>query len=218
MGIFSRLTDIVNSNIVSMLDRAENPEKMIRLMIQEMEDTLVEIKSETAKHIADKKYLERKLEALKSDVTKWQEKAELAISKDREDLAKLALVEKSEKLEKIEQIQSELTDLQTAIEKYRDDILKLEEKLVETKAKKSQIARRADVAGKQLNVRKQLKKADSEKAIIRMERLERRVDEMESEIELHDLRPKSLEDEFKALEGESEIDKELQALKEKMNK
>lgn len=218
MGIFSRLTDIVNSNIVSMLDRAENPEKMIRLMIQEMEDTLVEIKSQTAKHIADKKYLERRLSSFEKDAEKWQQKAELAITKEREDLAKLALIEKTAKLEKAAQFKGELDELQVAIEKYREDILKLEEKLVETKAKKSQIARRAEVAGKQIGVRKQLKKAESEKAILRMEQLERRVDEMESEVELHDLKPKTLEDEFKSLEGESEIDKELQALKEKLNK
>ena len=218
MGIFSRLTDIVNSNIVSMLDRAENPEKMIRLMIQEMEDTLVEIKSQTAKHIADKKYLERRLSSFEKDAEKWQQKAEIAITKEREDLAKLALIEKTAKLEKAAQFKGELDELQVAIEKYREDILKLEEKLVETKAKKSQIARRAEVAGKQIGVRKQLKKAESEKAILRMEQLERRVDEMESEVELHDLKPKTLEDEFKSLEGESEIDKELQALKEKLNK
>ena len=136
MGIFSRLTDIINSNINAILDKAEDPEKIIRMIIQEMEDTLVEVRSSAARAIADQKDVERKLKRLTEIEGDWQRKAELAISKGREDLAKAALVEKSEAKETGKFLEEELGRLKEALERHEDDIVKLEAKLREAKAKR----------------------------------------------------------------------------------
>jgi phage shock protein A len=219
MGIFSRLTDIVNSNIVHMLDRAENPDKMIRLMIQEMEDTLVEVKSQTAKIIADKKFLGRRLDDLRADEQEWHDKAVLAVSKERDDLAKLALEEKSRKVALIAQINEELVGVDGLLAKYRDDIVQLESKLTEAKKKQKNLVMRSQTSSSQLNVREKLKRADSTKATLKFEAMERRVDLMEGKVEAHDFgRGESLDDQFKSLESESQVADELQALKAQLNK
>ena len=218
MGIFSRVTDIVNSNIVHMLDKAENPEKMIRLMIQEMEDTLVEIKSQTAKIIADKKYLQRQINTLSEDSEKWQQKAELAVAKNRDDLARLALEEKSKKNSLKEDLIRELTGVEQSLGKYREDIQTLEEKLNDAKKRQKSIILRNQTAKSQLNVRQKLKRMDSHKAFNKFEALERRIDLMEGAVEAHDIKAANLDDQFAQLENESQINQELEELKKKINK
>jgi phage shock protein A len=131
MGIFSRLTDIVNSNINSILDRAEDPEKLIRLIIQEMEDTLVEVRSSTVKTIAERTEIERRLVQLTREHDEWQRKAELALSRDREDLAKGALVAKSKIAEQIDMLQHQLVHIEEALAKSSEDIGRLQEKLTD---------------------------------------------------------------------------------------
>ena len=154
MGIFSRLTDIINSNINSILDKAEDPEKIIRMIIQEMEDTLVEVRSSAARAIADQKDVERKMKRLGEIVNDWQRKAELALTKGREDLAKASLVEKSEALETAKFLGEELEYLQEALRRNEDDIVKLEAKLREARAKKATIDARYKTATSHVRVKR----------------------------------------------------------------
>jgi phage shock protein A len=134
MSVFSRLADIVNANISSLLDRAEDPEKMIRLMIQEMEDTLVDARATAARSIADRKELERRLARLGGAEQEWERKAELALSKGRDDLAKAALVEKARVAQSVAALNEELGQLAEILDRHGDDIVKLEKKLAEVKA------------------------------------------------------------------------------------
>ena len=142
MGIFTRFSDIVNSNINAILDKAEDPEKIVRLMIQEMEDTLVEVRSAAARSIADKKDLNRKLGLLEREQNDWDSKAELAIRKDREDLAKAALIEKSRASAASEILKADYAVIDEGLAKLNDDISRLEMKLLDAKARqKSLLAR-----------------------------------------------------------------------------
>src|SRR6266700_2800717 len=128
MGIFSRLADIVNSNINAILDRAEEPEKIIRLIIQEMEDTLVEVRSSAVRTIAERRELERRIGALRHDLEEWQRKAEFALSKEREDLAKAALLAKNRIADSLKQQERQLAEMQAALQKQNEDVGKLEAK------------------------------------------------------------------------------------------
>jgi len=139
MGIFSRMSDIVNSNINSLLDSAEDPEKMIRLIIQEMEDTLVEVRSSSARVLADRKTAERKLLRITQEVTDWEEKAKLAISKGREDLARAALKEKRAIEEELELSSAELRSADDHIDQLNDEVSQLQQKLSDAKAKQKAI-------------------------------------------------------------------------------
>lgn len=219
MGIFSRLTDIVNSNINDVLDRAEDPEKMIRLVIQEMEDTLVEVRSSAAKTIADQKDMRRQLGRMNDAATSWEDKAELALSKGREDLAKGALVEKSKVAQMAQALSDELELLDDALGKHEDDIVKLEAKLREAKAKQNAILARQETASNRLKIRKHVYSSKVDDAFARFERMERRIDATEGRIEALDMgRGKSLDEEFADLEAEDSVSEELEALKAKLAK
>ena len=214
MGIFSRLSDIINSNLTSLLDRAEDPEKMIRLMIHEMEDTLVEVRSDAARIIADKKEAERTLTKLETAAAEWERKAELAVAKAREDLAKGALLEKSKLEETAHLLAEDVGALTAALAKHEDDIVKLEAKLREAKAKQKSLQGRAETATSQIRVRRQLNDKRIEEAFARFELMERRMDTIEGEVESFDLgKGKTLADEIAELEAESAIEGELEALK-----
>jgi phage shock protein A len=214
MGIFSRLTDIINSNVNSILDRAEDPEKMIRLMIQEMEDTLVEVRSTAARVIADKKEAERKLSRLEQAQAEWQRKAELALTKGRDDLARGALVEKSKLAETAQAMKQELPQLDSALAKHEQDIAKLEEKLREVKAKQKLILARQQSVSSQVKVRQRVYDNRIEEAFTRFEQIERRLDKTEGEAEAYDLgRGKSLSEEISELETDHAVDAELEALR-----
>ena len=142
MGIFTRFSDIVNSNINAILDKAEDPEKIVRLMIQEMEDTLVEVRSAAARSIADKKDLNRKLEALDREKNDWDAKAELAMRKGREDLAKAALVEKSRVAQAIDVLKEDYVAVDEGLTKLNEDIARLEAKLEDAKARQKALLAR----------------------------------------------------------------------------
>lgn len=217
MGIFSRLADIINSNLNSILDRAEEPEKIIRLVIQEMEDTLVEVRSTAAKTIAEKKEANRRLARLAEAQQGWQEKAELALSKGREDLAKGALVEKSKLAEAAAMLREELDELDAMLQQGEADIGKLESKLREAKAKQQSLAARHETASSRLKVRRNLYDGRVDDAFARFEQVEKKLDAKEGEVEAFDLgRGKSLAEEISELAGESAIEDELTALKAKL--
>jgi phage shock protein A len=220
MGVFSRFKDIVGSNINAMLDKAEDPEKMIRLMIQEMEETLVELKSSCASIMANRKSTERQIMALKADADKWQERAELALQKEREDLAKEALIEKKRYLQQIESQSDNLSRFDQLISAAHTDIEQLEAKIAAAREKQQVLVKRQIRADQSLRVQKELRKAQSGDALRRFDAYEQRIDRMEAEASLVNGRARpsaarTLEDEFERLENQDSIDGELAALKKK---
>lgn len=216
MGIFSRFSDIVNSNINSLLDKAEDPEKMVRLIIQEMEDTLVEVRSASAKTLANKKDLTRQVERLEQEATDWSAKAELALSKGREDLARAALIEKQKCEEQGESLKNELTLLEEQIAKLQTEVEQLQEKLADAKSRQKAIIMRQNTVSSRLEVKKRLDGTKVDDAIDRFERYEQKIDSLESQVEAYDLGKKNLADEFAELESENKIDDQLAALKAKV--
>jgi phage shock protein A len=217
MGIFTRFSDIVNSNINAILDKAEDPEKIVRLMIQEMEDTLVEVRSAAARSIADKKDLNRKLESLDSELQDWGEKAELALRKGREDLAKAALVEKSRAQSAADAVKSDYAAVDEGLTKLNDDISRLEAKLQDAKARQKALLARHKTANSRLAVRKKIHDYKIDDAMVRFEQYTRRIDDVEGRIEAYDLGlPKDLNHEFAGLEAEESVQKELDELKRRV--
>lgn len=217
MGIFSRFTDIVNANINSMLDKAEDPEKIVRLMIQEMEDTLVEVRSAAARSIADKKDLNRKLESVDREQRDWEDKAELAIRKGREDLAKAALVEKSRVTTAAEVLKQDYLAVDEGLSKLNEDIARLEAKLEDAKTRQKALLARHKTASSRLAVRKKIYDYKIDDAMIRFEQYTRRIDDVEGRVEAYDLGlPKDLNHEFASLEAEDSVREELDALKKRV--
>ena len=218
MGIFSRLTDIVNSNLNSILDRAEDPEKLIRLVIQEMEDTLVEVRSSTVRTIAERKEIERKLSQLGREMDEWQRKAELALSRDRDDLAKGALVAKSKIAEQIDALQHQLTHIEEALAKSSEDIGRLQEKLTDAKKREKAIVLRHKSAASRLKVSTQIHDDRINDAFARFEQVERNLDELEGRAESLDIgRRKTLAEEFSDFEASTKVEQELADLKARMH-
>ncbi len=219
MGIFSRLADIINSNLSAILDRAEDPEKLIRLIIQEMEDTLVEVRSSAARTIAEKKGINRRLDRLGEAMDDWERKAELAIAKGRDDLAKGALIEKAKLAEAAKALSDELERLDEALSRNDEDIVKLEAKLVEAKAKQKTIRARHETASNRLKVRRQLYDAKIDDALARFEQIEKKIDRVEGESDAYDLgRKPTLAEEISALATEDAVEAELRALRERVTK
>ena len=219
MGIFSRFSDIVNSNINAILDKAEDPEKIVRLMIQEMEDTLVEVRSAAARSIADKKDLNRKLEALEREQNEWENKAELAVRKNREDLAKAALVEKSRVTAASEIIKADYVAIDDGLAKLNEDIARLESKLQDAKARQKSLLALHKTANSRLAARKKIHDYQIDDALVRFEQYTRRIDDVEGRIEAYDLGlPKDLNHEFAGLEAEESVARELDELKRRVTK
>jgi phage shock protein A len=216
MGIFSRFTDIVNSNINALLDKAEDPEKMVRLIIQEMEDTLVEVRSASAKTLANKKEIVNQIAKYESDASDWEAKAELALSKDREDLARAALQEKKKSAEAADALSKELAIVDEQISKLQDEIGQLQEKLADAKSRQKAIIMRQKTASSRLEVKKTLDSSKVDNAMGRFEQYERKIDDLESQVEAYDLGKKTLQDEFAELEASDKVEDELAALKAKV--
>ncbi|REL32347.1 phage shock protein PspA [Thalassotalea euphylliae] len=217
MGVFSRFTDIINSNINALLDKAEDPEKMVRLIIQEMEDTLVEVRSSSAKTLADKKELARQISRYEKDAEQWQEKAELALSKGREDLARAALIEKKKSSDNAEALAEELAHVEEHISKLQNEISQLQDKLADAKARQKAIIMREKTASSRLKVKRNIDSEKVDDALSRFDRYERKIDDLEAQVEAHDLGSKSLADEIAELEDDENIDDELAQLKAKLN-
>ncbi len=217
MGIFSRFSDIVNSNINAILEKAEDPEKLVRLMIQEMEDTLVEVRSTAARAIADKKGLNRNLAAYEKEEQDWHKKAELAISKGRDDLAKAALAEKNRVGEAAATIKGQYQAVDDGLSKLNDDIARLEDKLADAKNRQKALIARHHTATKRLEIRKKIHNYKIEDALVRFEQFEKKMEGVESRVEAYDLgRKKDLHQKFVSLEVEEKVEKELQKLKARL--
>ena len=218
MGIFSRTRDIVAANMAELLDRADDPAKLVRIIIAEMEDTLVEVRASAARTIADQKEMRRHIAKLAELEASWTEKAELALSKNREDLAKAALVERRKAADMGAQLREEVTGLDEALRSSEEDIAKLQNKLREARAKQNAIATRLESANTKARLREMWNGPKTHEAFSRFEILERRADEAEGRAEAMGLTPRSLEDEFNELRSSDKIDAELEALKKRLNK
>jgi len=217
MGIFTRFTDIVNANINSMLDKAEDPEKMVRLIIQEMEETLVEVRSSAAKNIAEKKTILRQIQNTETSIANWQTKAEIAIEKDREDLAKLALKEKQKSSALLAELNEDLAQFDEFLSKIQEDADRLQKKLGEAKRKQESYVLRQQSAEVRLKVREKAAIHNIDEAISRFEQYQQKVDRVEAQIEAYDLtQNKDLESEFRDLEAEASLEEELELLKKKV--
>ena len=219
MGIFSRLGDIINSNLNVMLDRAEDPEKIVRLIVQEMEDTLVEVRSAAARAIAEKKELGRRIEQMEAAAADWQKKAELAIEKGREDLAKGALMAKAEAIQTVALLQKEMGLIDDTLAKTNEDLTRLDAKLAEAKAKQKSFEVRHNAARDQIRMRTQLHDGRIDDAMARYAHIERKLDRMEGQVEAFEMgRGKTLAQEFAELEADTAISAELEALKAKLGR
>jgi phage shock protein A len=218
MGIFSRMTDIINANLNAMLDKAEDPEKMVRLIIQEMEDTLVEVRSTSVRSIARKKELQRHIVNLNAEAAEWQRKAELAVSKDRDDLARAALEVKSRTLIRIEELEKELKHAETEIVKLDDDTGKLKSKLADARQRQKAIVLRQASVASRLRVKQQIHDQRISDTMLKMEQYEGKIERMEAEVESYDLGSRTLADEFTQLEAGNKVEAELEQLRLKAGK
>lgn len=219
MGIFSRMTDIINSNINAMLDQAEDPEKMIRLIIQEMEDTLVEVRSSSARVLADRKAAARRLEQVEAEAVTWEDKARLAISKGREDLARAALQEKRAIEEEVASVEAELQATDEHIAQLNDEVSQLQQKLSDARAKQKAMLMRSKTVESRIKVKRQIQREALDGAFQRFEHFERRMDNLESQLESMDIGrdvPPDLAAEIDALHEDERISEELERLRSEL--
>ena len=214
MGSFTRFRDIIHSNINAMLDRAEDPEKLIKMMVQEMEDTLVELKVSCAGVIAQRRNLKHQLQMLEKRMDYWEDKANLAVGKGRDDLARQALIEKRRFTQKADSLSNELADHDTLVAQYKEDIRQLEEKLKSSREKERSLVQRQIHAVRKKQAQEEIRRADGVETVIKFDELENRIEKMEAEADLVNFgRKPAFEDELERLDLDEDIERELQALK-----
>ncbi|UCF91822.1 MAG: phage shock protein PspA [Desulfobacterales bacterium] len=214
MGIFTRFRDIISSNLNAMLDKAEDPEKLIKLMIREIEDTLVELKAACAGAMADSKKIQRKLEEIDDRAHYWEEKAKLAVHKGRDDLAREALIEKRRYTQRIGVLENDLQEHNLLVDQYQDDIRQLEEKLKGARDKQRILVQRHIHAQRKRRAQEEIRRADSTETLLKFDELENRIERMEAEADLVNFgRVGPLQEELDRLSEDDEIEIELQALK-----
>ena len=218
MGIFSRMSDIINSNLNSLLDSAEDPEKMIRLIIQEMEDTLVEVRSSSARVLADRKTAARKQAHIQEEADSWEAKAKLAITKGREELARAALQEKRAIEDELHAIATELQSTDEHIEQLNEEVGQLQAKLSDAKAKQKAMLMRSKTVQSRMSVKRQVHRSELDDAFNKFERFERRMDNLEGELESMDMgrEGQGLAAEIDALQEDEWLSDELEKLKQSM--
>lgn len=216
MGIFTRVRDIISANINAMLDKAEDPEKLVKLMIREMEDTLVEIKASCAGAMATKKKIQRELEGIKDRAEEWADKAQLAVDKGREDLAREALIEKRRFADRAAALEQEMVQCDALVAQYQNDITQLEDKLNGAREKQRVLVQRHVHAQGKVRAQRGIRKFDSSDAVARFDSFEERIDRMEADGDLVNYgRKPTLDEEFRRLEDDEDIEKELEELKSK---
>ena len=218
MSIFSRLADIVNANLNSILDKAEDPTKMVRLIIQEMEDELVRERSNLARFLAEKKDLVRQTERHQAHIADWQQKAELALSREREDLARAALLEKNKQTEQLAALQHEQDIVTASIDKLSAAINALEAKLVDARSRQQAMQLRERSAQSRINVQERVRHSETASAIDKFERMERKIDELEAKADVYQHgRNQDLQQSFAELAVDDAISQELAKMKAKMH-
>lgn len=216
MGIFTRVRDIVSANINTMLEKAEDPEKLVKLMIREMEDTLVEVKASCAGAMATKKKIQRELEQITDRAAEWGDKAQLAVDKGREDLAREALLEKRRYTERTASLEDETVQCDGLVEQYQSDISQLEDKLSSAREKQRMLVQRHVHAQGKIRAEQRIREMDTSSAMARFDSFEERIERMEADAELVNYgRKPSLEEEFRRLQGDEDIEEELDSLKAK---
>lgn len=216
MSVFTRLTDIVNANINALLEQADDPEKMVLLMVQEMEETLVDVRSASARQIAARKEISSRLDYFRSQAETWEEKAEYAMRKEREDLARGALREKASAAQMADRLSEDLVAVDESLAKLKADIAQLEAKLREVKVRQKALIMRGQAVSTRLRVRRQLAEQDVAGVMERFSAVERRMDEMEGTIESYDMGKHTLASEISALEADERVDRELQVLRDRV--
>jgi phage shock protein A len=209
------MSDIVQANINAILDKAEDPTKVIKLLIQEMEETLVELRSVAATNLAEKKQGQRQVEKLQQQINDWQTKASLAVEKNREDLARAALVEKHHNQQTLSALVDEQNVVEQSLSKLQTDMGKLQDKLVEARAKQKSLIIRERSASVRMTVKNKAHSVKIDDAIIRFEQYERKIDDLESQVDAYDLVNESqgLHAQLNQLEAENQIEQELEALR-----
>lgn len=220
MGMFSRINDIVQANLNAMLDKAEDPEKIIRLIIQEMEETLVEVRSDAARYIAQQKTLDRQITSCERDIADWQGKAELAIDRDKESLAKAALTEKQKYVTKAEGLQAQKAQIEELMDKIQADSARLNNKLAEAKQKQKTLVSRKQSVQTRLKVKQAEHSTKIDDAMLKFEQYEQRIDDLEAQVDAYDItsstpQASSLEAQFAELESNDAVEQELAELKKK---
>ena len=218
MGLLSRMSDIVQSNINALLDKAEDPEKMIKHLILEMQDTLVEVRSVTATVLADKKQIERRISKLEIESANWQSKAQIALQKEREDLARAALGEKQRVDQALDSLHEQLNEVQESVNKLQSDSSQLNDKLLEAKAKQKTLLIRQRTQSSRLKLRYSDAYNKVDTAIVKFDQYERRIDDLEAQVDAFDLvsETKSLNAELAELEVSEEIEMQLAELRKKV--
>lgn len=219
MGIFTRLTDIIQANVSAALERAEDPEKLVRLMVQEMEEALVELRSTSASLIAEKKTLQRKQAKQQASADYWHAQAEKALQKEREDLAKAALIEKQKANKELDAIAPEIARIDEVLSKVSTDSHSLHEKLSQAKAKLKEYQIRSQSAEVRVKAKSQLHSEQIDRALERFSEIEHKVDRIEAQIESYEVTQSScLKQQFDDLEKNEALDAELASLKEQVAK
>jgi len=218
MGMFMRMSDILQANINAILDKAEDPTKLLKLFIQEMQQTIVELRAAAATSLAERKQLQREIDKLQQQINAWQAKASLAIEKDREDLARAALVEKHHSQQKLSALTDELNTVDEVLPKLQADMGKLQDKLEEARVKQQSLIVRERTVAARMTVKNRVHSVKIDDVIMRFEQYERRIDDLESQVEAYDLvnASASLQIQFNQLEAENQIEHELQALRKKV--
>ena len=215
MGVFSRFLDIVNANINSLLDKAEDPEKMIKLMMQEMEDTLIELKSFCAAKMASRAKSERTYRDALAAVERWQQRAELAIAKGRDDLAREALLEKKRVSGALDELAADIAGYDELIKVAKDEIRQIEDKLASVKQKYQMMVERSRRAREEQAAQETLRRAGDEATTSRFSDIEEQIDRMQAANELNRFTSTTLDEKFRDLEEMDDIDAEIAELRKR---